>query len=480
MNITKEETSPREVALSIQLESSDIEPYLERSYKRLVNRLMIPGFRRGKAPRYMVENYVGKEAMVQESLEYIVQESLDKAIKEENLETFGEPDVEVLEVYPTSFKATVSLEPIVDLGDFRSLRLEPDPIEVTEEQVAGVLEQIRYESAPWDPVDGPVKFGNLVTMEVVGVIEGRKLADDKGVDFIPSMDNPHPFPGFSVYLEGMRKDVPKEFDLTVPEDYADKTLAGKECRFNVKVLEIKEKVLLDLNDEFAKGVGDGYESLEALRANVLENLTQQAERAGRRAFEERSLEEVLKGTSVEVSDLTANREIDHLLEERIQSEQGRQTDMDTYLQNVGKSQEELRDELRPTAQERLTRFLVLRKLAQEEGIEVSPEDVDSEVENLSSGATESGGSLREALSSERAKSSIGSAILTRKVLERLAQIVQGGVQIEGPTADAASDSTHQVQESALESGVAESDIGSPDNEGAGPRDEEEGGNPIDS
>lgn len=430
MKISKEEGSSLQVTLNIELESADIEPFLERSYKRIVGKVQVPGFRPGKAPRVIVQNYVGKEALVRESLDAILQESLDKAIKEENLEVFGEPDLELLEMDPLSFKAVVPQEPVVDLGDFRSIRMEPEPIDVTEEQVDKVIDQLRYDAAPWEPADRPVKFGDLTTLDVDGVIEGKVVADNKGVDFVPSQDSPMPFPGFSVYLEGMERGASKEFTLSVPEDNPDASIAGKECRFNVKILEIKEKVLPELDDEFAKGVGEGYESLVALRSGVQENVTAQMERTSRRAFEERILEEIIGGASVEVPDITTDREIDHLLEERLQAVQGRRADMEGYLRDAGKTQEELRDEIRPTAREHLTRFLVVRKLAQEEGIEVPSEEIDSEIENLTSMSGESGESMRQALASDSARSSIGNAILSRKVLERLAQIVTGDQQDE--------------------------------------------------
>ena len=331
---------------------------------------------------------------------------------------------------PLSFKAVVPQEPVVDLGDFRSIRMEPEPIDVTEEQVDKVIDQLRYDAAPWEPADRPVKFGDLTTLDVDGVIEGKVVADNKGVDFVPSQDSPMPFPGFSVYLEGMERGASKEFTLSVPEDNPDASIAGKECRFNVKILEIKEKVLPELDDEFAKGVGEGYESLVALRSGVQENVTAQMERTSRRAFEERILEEIIGGASVEVPDITTDREIDHLLEERLQAVQGRRADMEGYLRDAGKTQEELRDEIRPTAREHLTRFLVVRKLAQEEGIEVPSEEIDSEIENLTSMSGESGESMRQALASDSARSSIGNAILSRKVLERLAQIVTGDQQDE--------------------------------------------------
>ncbi len=485
MKITREETSIREVTLNIELDSADVEPYLDRAYKRVVNRVQIPGFRKGKAPRYLLENYLGREALVRENLDSIVQESLERAIKEENLETFGEPEVEVVEIEPLSVKSVVPLEPIVDLGEFRSLRLEPETVEVKAEDVDRAIERIRYEGAPWEPVDRGVKFGDLVTLDLEGTIEGRKVADEKGIDFIPSQDNPVPVPGFSVYLEGLGKDEPKQFSLPIPDNYPDKALVGKECRFLVKLQEIKEKALPELDDEFAKGVGEGHDSLEALRTSLMNGLTERAQHEADRAFQERSLDEVVKGATVEVSNLTTNQEIDHILEERIQGQQGSQMNMDAYLENVGKSREELREEMRPTAQERLTRYLVIRKLAQGAGFEVSPEEIDAEIEKLASFSNESGDALRRAFSSKNARSSISNAILSRKVLEYLGQIVRGVAVKEGPSPeDSAVETEEGPEATGPEATGGEEGAGEPASaeaehpEDGGP--EEEGGNPSDN
>ena len=438
MKITREEAAPREVVLNIEFDSEDIEPYLDRSYKRVVKRVQVPGFRPGKAPRVIVENYVGRGALVRESLDFILQESLDKALKEEDLEAFGEPDIEVVEIDPLSFKAVVPLEPIVDLAEFRSIRMEPESIEVSEEDVNQVLEQMRYSAAPWEPADRPVRFGDLVTLDVDGSVDGKKVANEKGVEFIPDKDNPSPFPGFSVYLEGLKKEEYKEFTLPIAEDYLESSLAGKECRFNVKVLEIKEKLLPALDDEFAKDVRDGYSTLEALRTSVLDDLTERAEKTAQRAFQEKALEQVISGASLEVSEFTTNKEIDHMLEEQLQDIQGRRMDLDTYLQSAGKSQEELQESIRPAALERLNRAFIVRKLADVEGIEVSTGDIDAEIETLASSSGESGDALRKAFSSDHARSSIGSAILQRRVLEQLEQIVQG--KAEDPAAPSTEES----------------------------------------
>ena len=468
MKVTKEEPASREVVLNIELDSEDVEPYLDRSYRRMVNRVQIPGFRKGKAPRTLVENYLGKEAMIRDSLDYIAQQSIEKAIENEQLEVFGDPDVEVVEINPPSFKATVSLEPIVDLGAFRSLRMKPEPVEVTDEQVSEIIEQMRYESAPWEPVERPIKFGDLITLDVDGFIDGQQVADDREVEFIPQQDNPMPFTGFSVHLEGVSKGQEKEFTLPIPEDYPDESIQGKECRFKVTIHEIKEKALPEVDDEFAKGIGEGYESVDALKQNVLDNLTSQAERASQREFQEAALQKVIDGANIEMASITTNREIDNMLENRAEALRSRRISMDDYLRSASKTEEELREELRSSAEERVTRFLVLRQLAKEEDLAVEDEDIDAEVDTISGGQSESAESLRQALSTDSARASVASAILSRKVLERLSEIVQSDDQPEDaqPTPDQPTDEASSP--SAEEDGEAETE----DQEGEGASDKQ--------
>ena len=476
MKVSREDTAPRQVVLTVELDDSDLEPSLERSYRRVVNRVVIPGFRKGKAPRYLVQNYLGREALIQESLDHIVQEALDKALKEHGLEVFGEPELDLVETDPVSFRATLPLEPLVDLGGFRGVRLQPAAVEVTDERVDEVIERLRYDTAPWQPVERGVKFGDLVTLDVKGVIESNEVIDDKGVDFIPNQDNLSPFPGFSVYLEGMNKDDDREFTLTVPEDYPQTAIAGKECRFSVKALEIKEKGLADLDDEFAKGVGEGYETMEEFRTSVLDDLKEQSERAAQRELESKALDEVIKGASVQMPDLAMDREIDRLMDEQIHAQHNRHMDMDEYLQNVGKSQDELKDELRPAARERLTRYLIVREIAKEEGIEVSADDIDSEVERLTSGVAESAEALRRAFSSESARTSIHDTVLTRRTLGRLREIVTGAA---GGAETAAEPPTGSAEESGEQETAGES-APSTSEETPAETSDEEGGNSGDN
>ena len=425
MNVTRESSNPTEVTLNILMDPDDEEPFINRSYRRLVSRLQIPGFRPGKAPRSIVERHVGRSALVQEALEFMIPETLDQVLKDQDLQAFVEPELELLEVEPVSFKAVVPLEPVVDLGDFRGIRLDREAVEITEAGVDEVIEQLRFEAGPWEPVERPVRFGDLLSLNVTGTIVGEQAINDQGIDFVPQLDNQLPIPGFSVYLEGAEEGQEKEFTLTVPEDHRQTEYAGKECDFLVKVLSVKEKRLPDLDGEFAKGIRDGYESLEALRSDVQERLTKDAETASLRKLEENSLEELLKVANVQASSLIYQRELDQMHQEQERRLQGQRVDMDTYLSYIGNTQEEWLEQLRPQAEQRQNTFLIMRKLAEEEGIDIDPEEIQAEIDSMASSSGDSEESVRTALSTESARDSIRTSILSRKVMERLVEIVQG-------------------------------------------------------
>ena len=460
MNVTKDSVTTTEITLTISMDADDEEPFLNRSYKRVASRVRIPGFRPGKAPRSVIENHLGREALVQEALEFMIPESLDKVLKDEDIKAFMEPQLEVIDMAPVSFKAVVPLEPVVDLGEFQSIRLRREAVEVTDEQVEHVLEDLRFEAAPWEPVERPLAFGDLVSMNVKGTIEGDGVIDDQGIDFVPQVDNNLPFPGFSVYLEGMTEGQTKEFTLPVPDDYPQENYAGKECRFNVEILAVKEKILPELDDEFAKGVREGFETLEALSDHVRQRLNDEGEAAETRRLEQSSLEELKKLAKIEASELVYQRELDLMYEERQRSLRNQRMDMERYLSYVGQTEEELREQMKPQAEERLNTMLLLRKLADVENIDVSDEDVDAEIGNLiSTTGGDSEASMKQALNSENAKESIRSSLMNRKIMARLVEIVQG----EGSASPAAEESDSN-QDSDLNQETAPEEDSSPADE----------------
>ena len=435
MNVTRESETPTEVTLNILMDSEDEEPFLNRSYRRLAGRVRIPGFRPGKAPRSIVESQLGRETLVQEALEFMIPESLDKVLREHEIRAFVEPQLEILDLEPVSFKAVVPLEPTVDLGDFHSIRLQPPDVEIGDEDVNKVLKDLQYETAPWEPVQRPVAFGDLVTLNLRGTIAGEEVANENGVDYIPQLDNNFPVPGFSVYIEGMSEGQDKEFTLPLPEENIPESSTIGEFHFSVHVIAVKEKQLPELDDEFAKGVLEGFESLEALSEHIRQRLTEDAEAAAQEELERNTLEEVKKLATIQASELVYQREMESIREDHERSLRNQRLDMDTYLRYIGQTEEEWEERLRPQAEDRLATLLVLRKLAEQEEVEVEPAEVDEEIDRMTeSTSDEVSENLRRMLNSESSRESIRSRLVNRKVMARLVEIVKGDAPPDAPDA----------------------------------------------
>ena len=446
MNVTRETDKPTEVTLSVLMDAADEEPFLNRSYRRLAGRVRIPGFRPGKAPRSVVENHLGRKALVEEALDFMVPESLDQVLREQEIRPFMEPQLEVTGLEPVSFKAVVALEPTVELGDFRDIRLQPAVVAIGPAEINRVLERLQYENAPWEPAGRPAAFGDLVTLNVHGDIDGQEAINDEGVDYIPNMENRHPLPGFSVYLEGMTEGQEKEFTLPIPPESAPDGVAGRECRFRVEVIAVKEKRLPELDDEFAKGVQDGFESLDALSEHIRGRLTEEAEATAQRELERNSLEEVKKLATVSASELIYQREMEGIREDHERTLRSQRLDLETYLRLTGQTEQEWQTQLRPQAEDRLTTFLVMRKLAEQENLQVEPDEVEAEIRRLmENSADDPAANMRRILNSPDSRESIRASLLNRKVMDRLVAIVQGADDAE-PDADAETPDAADVTE----------------------------------
>jgi len=425
LKVTKEELPQREALLTIELEPQDMEPHLQRAYQRIVQRSNIPGFRKGKAPRAIVERFVGPDALREEALDSLLPDAIKRAIAEQELDSAGMPRVNEIEGDPPIVKATVPLEPLVELDDYLAIRADEEPVEVTEEQVRELLEHLRREQAPWEPATRPVSFGDQVTMDVRGAVDGRDILNQQGVVYVAAEENPSPVPGFVQELVGMNQGEDKEFTLTIPEGYGDEGLVGSECIFHVAVHENKEKRLPELNDEFAKGVGEGYDSLNALEEQMRVDLQSQEEQAARRRYEDKVVPLLLERTKVEISPLLVDHEVAHLLEDEREALKRQQVDMEQYLKDVGKSAEEHQEELRSVALSRLTRSYALRKVAVLENIEISPEDVEQEINALVESVGNQGDAVRRNFDTPEGKHSLSEVLLNRKTLERLTGIAKG-------------------------------------------------------
>ena len=429
MKVTREKTENCQAFLTIEMEPAEVEESLEESYRRLAGRTNIPGFRKGKAPRAIIEHYVGKESLLEDALNHLLPQAYEKAIKEQEIEGFAQPHIEIAQTDPVIFKAVVPLQPAVELGDYHHIQVTPEPVEVTDENVNAVMEDLCHQHATWDPVERPVDFSDLVVLDVESNIEGKPFINRQGIQYQILHDSPSPTPGFAEQLTGMKKGEDKEFQLKFPEDYAKTDLAGKEPSYKVRVSEIKQERLPELNDEFAIQVNPEFKTLDSLREQLSTNLKLRAEEKARVDFEEAAIEAAVDLTQVEFPPILVEIEIDRLLNEQTRQLQMNQASLEEYLKSINKTEEELREELRPMATKRITSSLVLDKVAEEEKIEVSDAEIDAEIENTVKSNTMNRSEkdkieLEKLLSMPRSRESIKQLLITRKTIGRLVEIAR--------------------------------------------------------
>jgi trigger factor len=424
MKVSTENLGNCQISLNIEAEASELDKSLDEAYHHLVNEVSIPGFRKGKAPRAILVQHIGKKNLLDEALEHLIPQLYKQAIESQNLEPIAGPQIEVTQTEPLVFKAIVFLKPEVKLGDYHSIKVEPGPvIEITEKEITAAMEEFRERQGAWVPVDRPVEMGDLVTMDIQANVDGKPWLNHKGILYEMDKDSRSPVPGFASHLQGAEKSKESTFSLTIPDDYPIKEMRGKEGTFKVTVTEIKEKQLPELNDELAKSAG--YGNLEDMSKKVAADLRVKAEARNRLELRQKALEALVKISEVSYPPILEDEEITGLLRNEAQRLGFRE--ITDYLKKANKTEEEIKQELRPIAQKRLTESLVLGKLAEEEKIEISSSEVDNKVDEITSDA-EDKEKAKQFFSLTQIKQSIEQSLRTQKTMDRLLQIAIGNVE----------------------------------------------------
>ena len=425
MKVTSEKTENCQAFLTVEMEPDEVEESLERSYYRLAKETNIPGFRKGKTPRAILERYIGKERLLEDALNSLLPEAYEKAIKEQKIEAFAQPHIEIAQTDPVIFKVAVPLTPTIKLGDYHHIQVAPEPVELTEDDVSATIEQLRHQHATWEPVERPIDFNDLVALDIESNIENEPYVNQKGAQYQVIRELPLPAPGFAEQLVGMKRDEEKEFKLQFPVDYPRKELAEKEPSFKVRVTEIKQEKLPELNDEFAEGISPDFKSLESLREKVSTDLKLRAEEKVRIDFEERIIETVADTTKLEFPPILVEMETDRLINQQLRRWQMGSRGLEEYLSNINKTEEELRQELHPLATKRVSQSLTLGRIAEEEKFEVSDSEINAEIEDMTKSATENKEELNKFLNTPQARKSIEQVLITRKTIQRLVEIAKG-------------------------------------------------------
>ena len=426
MKITQEEVVDRQTVLEIELEDEDMAPYLDRAYRRVVQTTNVPGFRKGKAPRSIIEGILGRERLVAESLDDVLPAVTHQAIVEQELDAAGTPHVELVALDPVTVKATVPLVPIVDLGGYRDIRVEEEQVEIPEEDLDAEVENLRENEAVWEPVDRSVQMGDRVTMAALGHVGEESIIDTDDTEYMVDEESALPFAGFAAKVVGAEIDSPLEFHLAIPEDHFNAALAGKEAHFRITVKEIKERGLPDLDDEFAKGIGDGFDTLGDLRESVRSRMVAEAEQARDIKLREDALDKLVEGAEFDIPPLLIDHEIQHMAERRDEFVSRMKVSLEEYYKFTGKSEEEDLAEMREQAVGRFSRTHALYNLARAETIEVSDEEVEQRLTEMRETISQDGSRLDESsLDRPEAGETIRDSMLIEKAMDRLVEIATG-------------------------------------------------------
>jgi len=424
VKVSTEKLGNCQISLNIEAEAGELDKSLDEAYHHLVNEVSIPGFRKGKAPRAILVQHIGKKNLLDEALEHLVPQLYKQAIESQELNPIAGPQIEITQTEPVIFKAVVSLQPEVKLGDYHSIKLEPSTeIKIDKKEVTAAMEEFRERQGAWVPVDRPVELGDLVSIDIQANVEGKPWLNHKDILYEMDKDSRSPVPGFASHLQSAEKNKEKTFSLAIPDDYPLQEMRGKEGAFQVTVTEIKEKQLPELNDELAQNAG--YDNLEDMKKKVADDLRAKAEAKNRLELRQKALDALVEISEVNYPPILEDEEISGLLRNEAQRLGFRE--ITDYLKKANKTEGEIKQELRPIAQKRLIQSLVLGKLAEEEKIEISSSEVDNKIDEIANDA-EDKEKAKQFFSLPQVRQSIEQSLRTQKTLDQLLQIAIGNAE----------------------------------------------------
>lgn len=436
MKVSSTELPSRQVSLDIEVEQERVDRAIDEAYRRLAGRVDVPGFRRGKAPRSMVERMIGRDRIVEDALEHLLPQVVSEAIEEEKVDPYTRPRVESVEFDPLRVKAVVGLTPKVELGNYQSeLHISSEETEVGDEQVDAVIQRLRESYAQWVPVEREVKTGDQIGLDVHATVEGRErpLADAQDAAYNVDPDGAQPAPGFFEQVVGMQPGEHKTFTLTLPEDYSDKEVAGQSADFEVTLHWVKERELPELNDEFAQQLGD-FSDVAALRTSVELQVRQREQQRVREQLEEAAMSKLVELSSIEFPPQLIDHQAQHMLDSFTRNVEQQGLQLAQYLRLIGKERADFEQEIRAEAENRVRRSLALDAFADAENIGVERVEVEDEVRRAASGTADSDAVERLAMNNPTTLQRVQEMTRERKALARLVELATGNGKVPASVA----------------------------------------------
>ena len=416
----------RQAFLTIEVEPAEVKASLDKSYARLAKKTSVPGFRKGKAPRAVLEQHIVKENLLEDALNDLLPKVCADAIQKEKIEAFAQPVIVVTTTDPVVFRATVPLPPEVKLGNYRRIRIKPERVKSGKKEVDAVIEELRHQHATFEPVERPVAAKDLLGLDISGSIGDKPFIDEKSVQYQVIPDSNFPVPGFAEQLLGMKRNKEKEFKLKLPKNYPNSEQAGKEVLFKVKVIEVKKEQLPKINDDLAKRVASGVETLDLLRERIAADLKQRAEEKAKLEYEERVVDAVVNKSEVDFPQILVDMEIERRVNQELRRWQMASRSKEEYQERLNKTPvEELRYEFESDAVQWVINSLVLGEVVKAEKIEVGDAEIDAEIERMTENAGQKKEEQRKFLNNPQSREQVKKLLANQKTIQRLVEIANG-------------------------------------------------------
>ncbi|HCS73681.1 MAG TPA: trigger factor, partial [Clostridiales bacterium] len=420
VSVTKETLENKKVKLEIKVDPEIFEKGMQASYLKNRKNIMLPGFRKGKVPRKVLENYYGEAVLYEDAIKEIFPSVYDEAVKESGIEPVDRPDIDIVQIGEGEdliLSAEVDVKPDVNLGEYKGIKIKKIEAVITDHDVEHQLEHTQQENARWITIeDRGVKNGDMVILDYAGSVDGDPFAGGTAEQQTLEIGSGSFIPGFEEQLEGMNLEEERDINVSFPEKYHSEELRGKDAVFHVKIHEIKEKELPEIDDDFAKDVSE-FSTLDEYKADIKSKLQESAKQNAKNLMENQLLDKICTNAEVYIPDVMLETEINNIIQDLEMSLRYNRMDLQSYLQMYNTSMEDLRAQYKESAYNRVKMRLVLEAVTKAENITVNDEDREEEYQKLAEQYKQEVDEIKKSFSANEAY--MDNSVLVQKTIDML-------------------------------------------------------------
>ncbi len=382
---TVEKKEKNVVNFEFSVSGEEFRAAIEKAYKKNVGKINIQGFRRGKAPRQIIERYYGSEVFFEDAVNIVLPDAYDKAIDEQNIEAVAQPEIDVKEISRENgvvFTAKVAVKPEFELGQYKGVEVSKVTHRTTEKEINGEIEKIRERNARLVTVeDRSAELGDTANIDFEGFADGVAFEGGKGENFDLKLGSGQFIPGFEEQLVGKNTGDEVDVNVTFPKEYHAENLKGKDALFKVKINSIKTQELPELDDEFAKDVSE-FDTFEEFKADMTKKLKEKNKAKSKQELENKIVETICNNTEIDIPEAMFETAVNNQIREFAMQLQYQGMNIEQYAQYTGITLDAMKAQIRPDAEKRVKTSLVLEKIAKVENIEVSDKEIEKELEKI--------------------------------------------------------------------------------------------------